>query len=412
MQAIILSVGDELTLGQVVDTNSAWLSEQLAGLGITIRAHATLPDDQCAIALAFDETSRRCDLLVATGGLGPTRDDLTRQALAQALGCELEMHAPSMERIEKLFRERRWPMADSNRIQAMRPALADVLDNRWGTAPGLKARLNGCRVYVLPGVPAEMTAMFDALIRPALGAARARVILTRTLGSFGAGESAVGERLGGLMDRARNPKVGTTVSAGVISIRVRSEFPSRPEAERALDETVAEVRSRLGSLVFGEGDETLQDAAVRLLLAKGRTVAVAESCTGGLLGQMLTDVPGASACFTGGWIAYSNSMKERELQVPPALLQSCGAVSGPVAREMAERAALLSGSDYGLAITGIAGPGGGSAEKPVGLVWIALARGPGGTLVEEMRFTGGRAAVRDRAAKSALNMLRLELMEP
>ena len=412
MQAIILSVGDELTLGQVVNTNSAWLSEQLAGLGMTIRAHATLPDDQCAIARAFDEASRRCDLLVATGGLGPTRDDLTRQALAQALGCELEMHAPSMERIENLFRERRWPMAESNRTQAMRPALADVLENRWGTAPGLKARLNGCRVYVLPGVPAEMKAMFDALIRPELGAARDRVILTRTLGSFGAGESSVGERLGGLMDRARNPKVGTTVSAGVISIRVRSEFPSRPEAERALDETVAEVRSRLGSLVFGEGDETLQDAAVRLLLAKGRTVAVAESCTGGLLGQMLTDVPGSSACFTGGWIAYSNSMKERELQVPHALLQSCGAVSGPVAREMAERAALLSGSDYGLAITGIAGPGGGSAEKPVGLVWIALARGPGGTLAEEKRFSGGRAAVRDRAAKSALNMLRLELMEP
>ena len=410
MRAIILSIGDELTLGQVVDMNSAWLSGRLIGIGIPTRGHVTVPDDQDAIARAFDEASRRCDLLVATGGLGPTRDDLTRQALAQALGCALELHAPSLERIEALFRKRRWHMAGSNLTQAMRPVLADVLENQWGTAPGLKARLNGCAVYVLPGVPSEMKAMFDAYILPELGAGQDRVILTRTLATFGAGESAVGERLGGLMDRERNPKVGTTVSAGIVCIRVCSQFPSGAEAEQALEATVAEVRSRLGPLVFGEEDGTLQDAVVRLLLEKGATLAVAESCTGGLLGRMLTDVPGSSACFNGGWIAYSNSMKERELHVPSGLLQVHGAVSEPVARAMAENAALRSGSDYGLAITGIAGPGGGSAEKPVGLVWIAMARASGETRAEEMNFSGDRAAVRDRAAKSALNMLRMELL--
>lgn len=411
MQAIILSIGDELTLGQVVDTNSAWLSARLIEHGISTRAHMTVPDDQDAIAQAFGEASRRCELLIATGGLGPTQDDLTRQALAQALGCALELHEPSLERLKNRFCEMSWPMGESNKIQAMRPVLADVIENQWGTAPGLKARLNNCMVYVMPGVPSEMKAIFQAHILPELHAGSGLVILTRTLCSFGVGESTAGERLGDLMARTRNPKVGTTVSGGIISIRIRSEFSSVSGAKQALDSTVAEVRNRLGQMLFGEEAGTLQDAVIGLLRAKGRTLAVAESCTGGGLGRLLTDVPGSSTCFIGGWIVYSNAMKERELNVPPDMLKRYGAVSGQVARTMAEQAVILSGADYALAITGVAGPDGGTAEKPVGLVWFALASRAGKTDVEEMKLPGDRDMVRERASKKALNMLRLKLME-
>jgi nicotinamide-nucleotide amidase len=249
-------------------------------------------------------------------------------------------------------------------------------------------------------------------VAPAVAGRSGRTLLTEALHTYGAGESAVAEKLSGLMQRDRNPAVGTTASGGIITVRVRSDFPSASEARRRLDETVAEVAQRLGDLCYGRGDTTLQAAVGALLKARGKTVAVAESCTGGLVARMLTDVPGSSAYVIGGWVVYANRLKTQELGVPEELLARHGAVSEAVARHMAEGALRKAGSDYALALTGIAGPDGGTPDKPVGTVWIAVSRRtPAGmaTSAEHIRFPGDREGVRDRAAKTALNLLRLEL---
>ncbi len=248
-----------------------------------------------------------------TGGLGPTEDDLARQAMAQALGCELELHTPSVERIARFFRERGRKMPERNRIQAMCPSLAEILDNDWGTAPGLRAKLNKAEILLMPGVPSEMRGMFDRYVLPLLADRAGRVILTAGVLVFGLGESTVGELLGELMDRGRDPMVGTTVSNGIITVRIRSEFPTCALAREQLEATIKEVESRLGSSVFGRDSDTLQGVVARLMKGTGKTIVTAESCTGGLLAAMLTSVPGASEWFRGGWVTYANEAKMKDI---------------------------------------------------------------------------------------------------
>lgn len=412
--AVLLATGDELTLGQTIDTNSAWLSARLIEYGVLTDYHMTVPDDQQAIASAIQDASRRADLVLMTGGLGPTDDDLARQALAQALGCGLELHEPSLERIERFFRERGRTMPARNRGQAMRPVRAEMLDNEWGTAPGLRARLNRAEVLLMPGVPAEMRGMFERYVAPLLTEQVGRVILTTGVVAFGLGESSVADCLGELMLRGRNPVVGTTVSDGVITVRIRSEGSTRAEARARLDATVREVEARLGTYAFGRMGDTLADVVARLLVGAGRTLVTAESCTGGLLAAMLTSVPGASAWFHGGWVTYANEAKIRDLGVPAALLDAHGAVSEPVVSAMAAGALRVSGADFSLALSGVAGPTGGAPDKPVGTVWGALAvrrHGEPDVRTERWILGGDRDAIRDRAAKSALNLLRLHLLQ-
>jgi nicotinamide-nucleotide amidase len=412
MKAIILSIGDELTLGQSVDTNSAWLSGRLTAAGVATRYHKTVADDQEAIVAAVREAAGQADLVLVTGGLGPTQDDLTRQALAAVMNRPLDMHPPSLERIRLFFERLGRDMPPTNRVQALVPRGAEVLENDWGTAPGIKARLGRATLYAFPGVPREMQPMFDRHVQPSLQRPGAAGLVTESLRVFGAGESTVAEKLGDLMRRDRNPLVGTTVSGGIVTVRLRSQFLTREIALRQLERTAQEVRERLGPLVFGRGTDTLPEVVGRLAAERGVRVATAESCTGGLLAKLLTDNPGSSAYFLGGWVTYANAMKTRELGVPESLLDGHGAVSEAVAVAMAEGAARRSGAEYALALTGVAGPEGGSEEKPVGLVWIALAhRRPDGlgARAECHRFPGDRESVRDRAAKTALNLLRLEL---
>ncbi|MBU4247948.1 MAG: competence/damage-inducible protein A [Verrucomicrobia bacterium] len=414
MQAIIISIGDELTLGQTVDTNAAWLSARLIERGILTRWHQTVPDDRAAIAHAVRQAAAEADWVILTGGLGPTADDLTRQALADVLGTALETNPGALECIEQFFKTRDRPMTPGNRVQALCPVGAECLDNHCGTAPGLKLRIGRAVVVAMPGVPVEMKAMFERHVMPVLDAQTGRVILTAMLHTFGLGESQVGDQLGELMNRERNPKVGTTVSAGVVSVRVRSEFPSAGAAQAALDATLAEIRRRLGSLIYGEGMTTLPEVVGRLLTEQHCTVATAESCTAGLVGKMLTDMAGASAYYRGGWIVYANELKTVSLGVPADMIVREGAVSEPVVRRMAEEALIRSGADYALALTGIAGPDGDSSEKPVGTVWIALARRRSGGIdvrAERFIFPGIRDLVRERAAKTVLNLLRLQLIE-
>jgi nicotinamide-nucleotide amidase len=421
--AIILSIGDELVLGQSIDTNSAWLSQQLASVGVRVRSHITVADDQRAIEEAIWESGIRCDFLIITGGIGPTPDDLTRQALAVVMKQELVMNDFWLKKLEEFFASRGRPMPQSNTIQAMIPVGAAMIDNPNGTAAGIDAtvqfdlpvpdhspRPHACRIFVMPGVPKEMTAMFTRDVLPHIRkAAGAAVILSRTLHTFGMGESSVAERLGDLMNRKRNPSVGTTVANGIVSLRINSSFDSAEKAGAELEATTAICREKLGDLIYGQDEQSIQQVVAALLIEKNAKVTTAESCTGGLLAKMLTDVPGSSAYFKTGFITYSNLAKYERLGISTEVINVYGAVSENVVTAMANNSKRLAKADFALAISGVAGPDGGSATKPVGTVCIALAS-EDTTIARAFNFPGDRDWVRDRAAKMALTMLRYRLL--
>ena len=428
--AVVVSIGDELVLGQTVDTNSAWISQQLAAIGVSVAAHVTVADDQAAIEQAIRDAAPRCRWLIVSGGLGPTEDDLTRQALAAVMGVPLEMSQQWLEALKGFFAQRGRPMPDRNRIQAMIPRGADMIYNHNGTAAGIHAQLvtsnlqAATDVFVVPGVPKEMKLMLQRDVLPLIASAGgAGVFLSRMLHTFGLGESWVAEKLGALMRRGRNPSVGTTVSGGIVSLRLNARYSSADEARRQLDATEALCREALGVLVFGEDDDTLPVAVARLLkdppVAQRWSPAVctAESCTGGLVAKYLTDVPGSSAYFRQGWVTYDNGAKVNELGVSQATLDKYGAVSEQTVTEMARGAATRSGAPFALAVSGIAGPDGGTLDKPVGTVCIALSypspADPAelGVLARTFNFPGDREMIRDRSAKMALAMLRFHLLD-
>jgi nicotinamide-nucleotide amidase len=420
MKACILSVGDELVLGQTVDSNSAWLSQQLAAIGVSVIAHHTVGDVQSDIEAAIRLASRGADVILISGGIGPTDDDLTRQALAAVVGQPLELNQPWLEHIQAYFARIGRVMPQTNQIQAMIPRGAQLLWNHNGTAAGISAAVTGdgacpARVYVMPGVPKEMKAMFTASVLPDLSGGNGDgIILQKTIHTFGAGESTVAEMLGDLMKRGRNPSVGTTVANGIVSVRINARFADRQLALSEMEATATLVRSALGDIVFGEDQQTLSSVVSRMLReatinGDPVTIATAESCTGGLLAKYLTDEAGASSFFAAGFITYANDHKTRELNVDPQLIDTAGAVSEPVALAMATGARQAGGVDYAISVTGIAGPDGGTPEKPVGTVWIALA-GPAGESARKFVFSGDREMVRDRAAKMALTVLRFALL--
>ncbi|MEM1354755.1 MAG: competence/damage-inducible protein A [Planctomycetota bacterium] len=415
MQAALLSIGDELALGQTVDTNAAWLAARLARLGIACHEHRTVADDLDRVTAAIRACAEAAELLIITGGLGPTDDDLTRPALAKAMGVELVEDPGSVDQIEAYFLGRGRTMPPRNRVQATHPQTSAMIPNSCGTAPGIDARLGLCRVFGTPGVPREMKAMYERSIEPAIlgSGGSGRTILTAKINTFGQGESDIAELLGSLMARGRNPVVGTTVSQGLVSVRVRAEYPEVKQARHELESTAQEVEAKIGPIAFGREDDTLQESLTKLLIDRRLTVATAESCTGGLISGMLTDVPGSSAVVLGGWVTYANAMKIEQLGVDPDTLQAGGAVSGATVRQMASGALEQSASDLAIATSGIAGPGGGTEDKPVGTVWFGLAWREGETIrttARLARLAGDRQAVRDRSAKIALQMLRLHVM--
>ncbi len=407
MRSIIISVGNELTSGQTLDTNGAYLAAQLGKRGIAVTSHVTIGDDTRAIAAAIAQAAGLAEIVMVTGGLGPTDDDLTRQALAEAMGCELELNEACLAELEAHFARRGWPMSPSNRSQAMLPAGATAIRNTCGTAPGIAAKIDSADIYVTPGVPAEMHEMFQKQIIPLLPL-DSGCILHRAIHTFGGGESAVGEKVSDLMGRD-NPIVGTRVSSGVVSIRITARGETHQAAEALIDKTAAEVESRLGDIVFGCDGDTLPSVVGELLKARSATLSVAESCTGGIIGGLVTQPSGSSEYFLGGIISYADEVKHRELRVPESMLAELGAVSEPVAKAMAEGARAKFNATYALSVTGIAGPTGGSEEKPVGLVYIGLA-GPDSTDVHRHQLSGDRHRIRLRAAMTALNHLRLKLI--
>lgn len=411
--AWVLSIGTELTLGQTVDTNSAWLSARLAERGFRVHRHITLADDMEDIVETLRSAAQRCDLIAISGGLGPTEDDLTRVALARAAGLELERNLECLEQIRAYFDRIQRPMSQSNEVQADLPRGATPLHNISGTAPGIWLRIGRAIAFSLPGVPHEMKQMFEHQVASRLANLSAgQIVRSRRLNCFGAGESQIGETIRDLMQRGRNPEVGTTAQLGVVGIRVNAQADSAAEAERMLDETCAELHRRLGALIYGVGEETLADAVGRLLIERGASLCVAESCTGGLLAKLLTDIPGSSRYFLGGCVTYSNESKIAQLGVDPGKIEQFGAVSAEVARSMADGARTRFGATWAVSITGVAGPGGGTPAKPVGLVYIGVADVHSVT-AHEIRLPehSPRGVIRERSAATALNLLRLRIIE-
>jgi nicotinamide-nucleotide amidase len=414
MSAEILCIGTELLLGNITNGNARWIAEQLAALGIPHHRQLVVGDNRERLIAELQAAAECCRVLITTGGLGPTPDDLTTEAIAAAFGAPLVEHPQVWAEIQARLAARGRPCAASNRRQAFLPEGAALLPNPTGTAPGMIwSPRPDFTILTFPGVPSEMRAMWEATAAPWLRAAGLAegVFASRMLHFWGVGESNLAEQMADLLE-GTNPTVAPYAGSGEVKLRITARAATAEAAEQLLEPVEAEIRARTGALCFGVDEASLASVVLEQLRRRGQTLAVAESCTGGGLGASLAAVPGASDVLLGGVIAYANSVKQGLLGVPAELLEAHGAVSDPVARAMADGARRATGADWALAITGVAGPGGGSAEKPVGLVHIAVA-GPAGCSSEGVRFgaSRGRSWIQTLAAGEALNRLRLALLE-
>ncbi|MBM7867186.1 competence/damage-inducible protein A [Heliobacterium gestii] len=410
ISAEIVSTGTELLLGQSLNTNAQYLAERLAGLGVYCFYQTTVGDNPVRIRSVIEKALERADLVITTGGLGPTMDDLTKEVVAEIFGLPMETDPEVLGRIEAFFQRRGRLMPENNTKQALIPAGARIIPNHLGTAPGIIVEGEGKTVILLPGPPFEMKPMFEETVAPYL-AERTKVspgvLHSKTLKVVGPGESVVEDRLRDLL-QASNPTIALLAKTAEVHVRLTARAPSVQEAEAMIAGEEAEIRRRLHPFVYGADEETLASVAGRLLSEQKRTLAAAESCTGGYISHLLTNVAGSSAYFLLGITSYSNEAKAQVLGVDEAILQRHGAVSPETALAMACGARRLSGADVALAVTGIAGPGGGSEEKPVGLVYMALAADDREE-VEKLQFFGDRVTIKEKTAFTVLNRLRLYL---
>lgn len=410
MKAAILSIGSELMEGRIADTNAAWLSERLTEMGFEVALHVAVGDRRADILSALRDIEGNAAVAIVTGGLGPTPDDPTREVFAQFCGTRLVERPEAVEHINAFFAQRGIALkpTTSNFLQALIPEGADYLHNPTGTAPGFAVARGGCRFFSLPGVPSEMKIMFNESVAPALRRMSDHVILVRSLHTLGMPEALIGERLAEMMEEGRSPSVATQAAEGTITVRITAKDRDEAAARASLDADERTIRERLGEVVFAADNETLAGAVAALLENKRLTLAVAESCTGGEIAARLTDVPGISRFFLEGAVTYSNASKTARLGVPEELIRRHGAVSGEAAAAMAAGMRRTSGADVALSVTGIAGPTGGSDEKPVGLVYIGIADSAN-VRAEKVMVFGKREQIKVRAAKRALNVLRLHL---
>lgn len=413
MNAEIVAVGSELVSGQSLDTNSQWISRALGGVGIPVDYHTTIGDDLERNIASLKLAAGRADLVIVSGGLGPTQDDLTRDALAAAAGVELVEDATCLEALQAFFARRNRPMPERNRIQALVPRGAEPIPNRVGTAPGVWMRLGRAIVACVPGVPNEMRTMVEEQILPRLrreGYVQ-RVLVHRKINLFGLGESEVEAKAMDLTVRGRVPEVGITAHEATISFRITAEGATEAEALAAIEPTAAIILERFAPQLVGEGAIDVVEALAGQLARTGSTLATAESCTGGMLAEQLTAIPGISAYFLGGVVTYANRAKIELLGVPDDLIAAHGAVSAEVAAAMAAGARDRFGASLALAVTGVAGPAGGSPAKPVGLVYLGLATADEVlTRRLELGPEQPREVIRRRATKHALNWARVTLL--
>jgi nicotinamide-nucleotide amidase len=412
MKAEILSTGDEIRTGALVDSNTALIAECLERQGVTVTRHQSVGDALEALTDVIVEISRRADLAVVTGGLGPTVDDRTMEAAARAAGVELILDAGALADMEQFFKKLGRPCSPSNRKQALVPQGGTCLPNPIGTAPGVRLSVHGCTFFFMPGVPAEMRRMLDEQVLPQIRAMQGRhrrFCLLRTISTFGLPESVVGEKVAAITERFPEITLGLRAKFPEIQVKLYLRTQDEPAGQKILAAADEWVTGILGGHVFSHNERPMAEEVGRLLLARNATLALAESCTGGLVANWITNAPGSSGYFLFSGVTYHNTAKIKVLGVSPQTLQEKGAVSEETARQMAEGARRVGDATYGLAITGIAGPDGGSDEKPVGTVCMALAAADG-TIVKRHCFGFGQRLMNKRMfAMTALNMLRLKL---
>ncbi len=406
--AEIITIGSELLTGLTVNTNAAFIGERLTAAGVDVRAVATVDDDESGIRAAVETALSRAGLVICTGGLGPTNDDVTKKAVAACFGRELVLLPDAMARIEAAFRAMGRDMAPANRLQALIPEGAEPVPNPVGQAPGFILFRDGRMLIALPGVPSEMRAMMDETVVPRLKAQGGTASAVLALRTSGLPESDVGRKLEDFPSLFPDVRVGFYPDSTGVTVRLMTFGSSAEACENRVRQAGETAADRLGPAVYGTGSDSLESVIGRLLTESGRSLAVAESCTGGLISHRITNVSGSSAYYVRGVVAYRNDVKTALLGVPRNLLEKHGAVSAECAAAMAEGVRSAAGTDFGLSATGIAGPSGGSAEKPVGLVFISCADASG-TVTERHRFLRDRLWNKERSATAALDLLRRRL---
>ena len=411
MLAEIITIGDELLIGQVIDTNSAWIAEQLNMIGIKVHQITSISDDQNHILTTLNGASERAQLILITGGLGPTKDDITKQTLCKYFDTSLVFSEKAYANVEKLFSARGIAVSELNRLQAMVPANCKVIANPNGTAPCMWFEKNG-RIYVsMPGVPFEMKAIMEQEIIPQLLDQLNRVIIHRTILTEGVGESHLASVIEPWEDSLPSfIKLAYLPQPGMVRLRLTAYGTDRSELQEAIDKAEKELYTYADKFIFGFDTDTMESVVVRLLRNKGMTLSTAESCTGGSIAQLITSIAGSSDYFKGSVVAYSNEIKEQVLGVPHQVLVEHGAVSEKSVIAMAEGIRSRFATDYTIAVSGIAGPGGGTVEKPVGTTWIAVAT-PTETIARKFMFGEHRGRNIRKASLEALNMLRIKLAE-
>ncbi len=409
----IVTVGTELLMGNIVNTHARYLSEKCALLGLSVYYQTVVGDNPGRMAETFRLALSRADILLVTGGLGPTEDDLTKEIAAEVMAIPLEENLQIREQIREYLEKNVYDVIpESNYKQAMLPVGSRIFPNANGTAVGLAMEKEGKRVILLPGPPSELYPMFETYVEPYLRQLHPEVIHSAMVKICGIGESKVEEMVRDMIDAQTNPTIATYAKLSEVDMRVTAKGESLEACEALLAPVLHEMEERFGNYIFTTREkESLEEVVVGLLAQKALRLAVAESCTGGLVTGKLINVPGASEVLEEGFVTYSNEAKHRSLGVSLDSLGKFGAVSEEVAREMAEGAARKAGADVGLSITGIAGPGGGTSEKPVGLVYMACSCARG-TFAEVFRFRGNRNKVREQAVMRALNLVRLTVMQP
>ncbi len=409
MKTAILSIGTELIMGQTVNTNAAELSRELTGMGLPVYYHLSVGDNPERIKKSLAYLYDQVDFIITTGGLGPTQDDLTRETIAEYFGLPLELHEPSLKEIQSFFEKVGQPMNENNRKQATFPKGSVILDNPLGTAPGYFLEQSGKKLASLPGPPREMRPMLDARLKPLIQNLSEGWFESRYMVLYGIGESAAETALEDLITSQTNPTIAPYAEPGQVMFRVTAKGENQENALALLEPTMAIIRERMQDKIVSEDGRSLWQVTSSMLIDKHKTVALAESCTGGLLAAGLTDMPGISEVFERGYVTYSYAAKEQDLGVSPEILSTYGAVSEETAIEMAKGLKARTGADLCLSITGIAGPAGDTDDKPVGLVYIALAAGDEVQVVKN-QFFGNRQRVRTATCQKALDMLRRAML--
>lgn len=406
----IISVGTEILLGNIVNTNAAYLSEKCAGIGLSCYYQDVVGDNEERLTNVLQTALSRADVLLLSGGLGPTQDDLTKEVTAKVLGRNLYLHEPTRKALIMFFQSRNIEMTENNRKQAMVPEGSIVIDNPNGTAPGLIIEDNGKHIVLMPGPPNELIPMFENAIMPYLNTLEPGTIYSQTVKICGIGESKAESMIEDLIVGQSNPTIATYAKTGEVHLRVTARAEDEKEAKKLIKPFVKELKGRFGNHIYTTQEEvTLEKAVVDLLLANGLTVSTVESCTGGMLAARLINVPGVSEVFKTGYITYSNKAKRKILGIKKSSLEKHGAVSEVIAKEMAKGASIFSKADVTVGITGVAGPDGGSEEKPVGLVYIACSV-CGRVKVRECHFSGNRMKIRENSVAAALSLMRESIL--